>query len=158
MKSRRHLSRERLWHYAMGASLGAFLVALVFAGDFGHVFRMIHAALFMAASATASHACPDLSGIYACPAHGNQTPLKLFITNSHYANGSTTYKFRYIRSRVSIWERVASREGIKMKDGARNSCTDKEYIINETRNFINAAGDYETTINGKTQMICVRQK
>jgi len=115
--------------------------------------------LFIASIPAASRACPDLSGTYECPAQGNQPPMKLVITYFQYSNGLTNYKFRYIRSsRESVWERVASRKGIRMKDGARNSCTDNVYIINETRNFINDDGNYETTINGQTQMICVRQK
>ena len=121
-------------------------------------FTLITAALLVATSATASHACPDLSGIYECPAQGNQAPMKLIITNSLYPKGFAIYKFKYIRSRESAWERTASREGIKMKDGTHNSCTDHEYIIDATKSFINAAGDYEETINGKTKMICVRQK
>ena len=120
---------------------------------------LIVAANFVAASATALNACPDLSGIFECPAQGNQAPMKLIITNSHYSNGFAIYKFRYIRSRESTWERIASRDGLKMRDGSRNSCTDNEFKINETRNFINAAGDYEeATTGGLTKMICTRQK
>jgi hypothetical protein len=158
MKSRENVSLKLFLHFAMGASLGAILLASVYSGEFGSISRRINSALFMSATANVSCACPELAGSYECPAVGNQAPMKLIITNSHYPNESTIYTFRYIRSRASTWVRVASRTGIKMKDGAHNSCTDQEYIINETRNFINADGDYQATVNGKTQMICSRQK
>jgi hypothetical protein len=158
MKSQRNELLKKLFHFAMGASLGAILLASVFSRDFASILRMINSALFITATANVSSTCPELAGSYKCLAVGNQAPMKLIISNSHYPNGSTIYKFRYVRSRESTWVRVASREGIKMKDGSHNSCTDQEFIINETKNFLNSAGDYQATINGKTQMICARQK
>jgi hypothetical protein len=155
MKSPKNVSLKPF--FAVGAGLGAILLASVYSGKFAPISRMINSALFESATANVSSACPELAGSYECPAVGNQASMKLIITNSHYPNGSTIYTFKYIRSRESTWVRVASRAGIKMKDGVHNSCTDQEYIINGTRNFINADGDYQATANGKTQMICVRQ-
>lgn len=92
--------------------------------------------------------------------------MKLVISTTFKPDGSATYTFRYIKpDKVTVSDMDASSLGIISADGHTGTCTGQTLISKfpndvgqGTVNFINADGNFEATYNGKTQIVCVRQK
>ena len=122
----------------------------------GMAYRVLAFATLWAGAPTAGLACPDLSGTYHCPQRGNQTPMTLVVSNSRSNDGTTRYRFRYIRESETTLEVLASTRGVADKDGKVAHCNAREMVSDGTSNFINAGGDFEATFAGRTQIVCRR--
>jgi hypothetical protein len=109
--------------------------------------------------------CPDLNGTFECPGRGDQMPMTMVVTTKPGASDTVTYTFTYIRAGEETSLQVqASPQGIKAADGKINSCSGASYFRKGateqgegTRNFINAAGNFEAVNSGRTQIVCTRK-
>lgn len=130
----------------------------------GRVWARMMAALLVVAPVSSALACPDLGGTFECPAAGNQAAMTLVVTSHPGIDDGASYVFTYkIMGKEISSQVLASPKGLPSSNGQINSCSNTAYIrkaasgAETTETFINAAGNYETTKGGKTQMVCVRK-
>ncbi|HTR83167.1 MAG TPA: hypothetical protein VMI56_01725 [Reyranella sp.] len=109
--------------------------------------------------------CPNLSGVFECPASDKQPPMTLTVKSDESAWGARTYKFTY---RIMGKDLTSAADGVPKENAKRlpgsNLCDDGALFLKVageagegTRMFINKDGNLERTKGGKTELVCTRK-
>lgn len=126
----------------------------------------ISLAMTMAVPALADPpACPDLSGVFECPAADKQPAMSLVITSKESVAGGRAYTITY---RIMGKDLPSEAEGIPRENASRfpsDSICDGGALFlksaGETgegaRLSINSAGNFERSKAGKIELTCTRK-
>ena len=127
--------------------------------------RILHKVLilsfgFLGSTQTFANECPDLSGVFSCPAHGSQAAA-IWMSVQSTTDEITTYK--------SLWsfgyssEDQASDAGEMTTDGYLIKCEGNKRLFgdptnwrNATTTFVNSAGDVESYVHNQLVNTCRR--
>ena len=124
-----------------------------------------YASLTLLGVASPSYGCPDLSGIFECPAFLNKAARTLTISTTINPDRSTTYRFEYTSKagEKTAEEYQASETGVPAPNGYVRICKGTEFVVRPvdntqsgTINFINSHHDYQFQF-GSTNVTCVRR-
>lgn len=123
--------------------------------------KVLSTTLFLFVSNVA-FACPNLTGTYSCPAWKDQAPMQFTVKQVTKGN-VTAYTYEY--STGEKHTNNASEVAIEDADGGIARCEKNNYIYSrkdaqsrgETFNYINKDGNYESAVNGKVAIVCVKQ-